>query len=210
SPAFVIRNGYGTGANKWIFYLEGGGWCFSIKQCAVRSKTMLGSSRYYNQSKDIDLGGIASSDIKINPGFHNWNFVIFKYCDGAAFAGSRGVVQPRSVNSNKPPVYMEGRWNLIGIVEELLAKQNLRQATDVLLAGCSAGGQGVSMVCDGVAKWMAQFGAKTRCLMDAGFFMDIPTVRGAYAFRRRMSQLASTANLAQSSYDVGCAAGECA
>ncbi|CAI7876792.1 unnamed protein product [Closterium sp. NIES-54] len=109
--------------------------------------------------------------LQINPGFHNWNFVIFKYCDGAAFAGSRGVVQPRSVNSNKPPVYMEGRWNLIGIVEELLAKQNLRQATDVLLTGCSAGGQGVSMVCDGVAKWMAQFGAKTRCLMDAGFFM---------------------------------------
>ncbi|GJP53209.1 hypothetical protein CLOM_g12391 [Closterium sp. NIES-68] len=207
SPAFVIRRGYGTGLNKWIFYLEGGGWCFSVKQCLVRSRTLLGSSRFYNQTGDnIDLNGIASSDIKVNPGFHNWNFVIFKYCDGAAFAGNRGVVRPRNVNSNKPPVYMEGRWNLLGIIEALLAKHRLGQATDVLLTGCSAGGQGVSMACDGVAKWMAQFGAKTRCLMDAGFFMDIPTIRGAYVFRRRMDQLASTGGLARGSYDQECAA----
>ncbi|CAI5971612.1 unnamed protein product [Closterium sp. NIES-65] len=163
-------------------------------------------THFISPSPFLPLSLPISPHVPVNPGFHNWNFVIFKYCDGAAFAGSRGAVQSRNANSNKPPVYMEGRWNLIGIVEELLAKQRLGQATDVLLTGCSAGGQGVSMVCDGVAKWMAQYGAKTRCLMDAGFFMDIPTVRGAYAFRRRMSQLASTANLAQSSYDVGCAA----
>ncbi|CAI6006075.1 unnamed protein product [Closterium sp. NIES-64] len=166
-------------------------------------------THFISPSPFLPLSLPISPHVPVNPGFHNWNFVIFKYCDGAAFAGSRGAVQSRNANSNKPPVYMEGRWNLIGIVEELLAKQRLGQATDVLLTGCSAGGQGVSMVCDGVAKWMAQYGAKTRCLMDAGFFMDIPTVRGGYAFRRRMSQLASTANLAQSSYDVGCAAGAC-
>ena len=39
SPVYYFRPGHGTGQNKFIFYMEGGGWCHYLKgDNIIRSK----------------------------------------------------------------------------------------------------------------------------------------------------------------------------
>ena len=72
--------------NKWIIHFEGGGWCFDEELCVERSKTCLGSSKFWAQS--TTLGGLLSPNLQTNPNFYNWNVVFLNYCDGAFFAGN--------------------------------------------------------------------------------------------------------------------------
>ncbi|KAG6389276.1 hypothetical protein SASPL_150741 [Salvia splendens] len=43
-PAYIYSKGYGEGANNWIVYIQGGGWCISLEDCHNRSMSSLGSS----------------------------------------------------------------------------------------------------------------------------------------------------------------------
>ena len=58
-PAFYIRKGFGTGSDKFVLYLEGGGWCYwpenfqrdnsdptyyGMNFCDFRATTKLGST----------------------------------------------------------------------------------------------------------------------------------------------------------------------
>ena len=87
-PAYYIRKGYGDGFEKWIVFFEGGGWCYDMEQCYLRSKTVLGSSNDYTATLPKDgLKFYLSSDEKVNPLMYNWNTVLVKYCDGGSFAG---------------------------------------------------------------------------------------------------------------------------
>ena len=52
--------------------------------------------------------------------------------------------------------------------------------TEVVLAGCSAGGMACYLKCDYVASYFAARGnAAVKCICDAGMFLDVPTVTGA-------------------------------
>lgn len=88
-PGYFIGKGSGSGVNKWILHQEGGGWCHSIENCLNRSKTALGSSKYWNST--IELGGIFSDQETVNGQFYNWNVIYLGYCDGGSFAGYRFV-----------------------------------------------------------------------------------------------------------------------
>ncbi len=37
--------GQGAQANKWVLFIQGGGWCYSVSECYGRSQTDLGSSK---------------------------------------------------------------------------------------------------------------------------------------------------------------------
>ena len=85
APGYYLGKGSGSGANKWILHLGGGGWCGTENECLERSKTALGSSSYLNNS--VDIGGIFSDEEAVNGEFYNWNVVYLGYCDGGSFAG---------------------------------------------------------------------------------------------------------------------------
>ncbi|CAI5993983.1 unnamed protein product [Closterium sp. NIES-64] len=51
-PGFYIRRGYGTGRKSFIIYLQGGGWCHNVAQCAERTQTVLGSSKFWRHPTD--------------------------------------------------------------------------------------------------------------------------------------------------------------
>ena len=76
-----------TTPNKWIIHLEGGGWCYDEELCVSRTKTYLGSSKYWT-SDTLDISGLFSDDCTINPYFCGWSMVYVRYCDGASFAGN--------------------------------------------------------------------------------------------------------------------------
>ena len=86
-PGYYIREGTGSGADKWILHQEGGGWCFTTEDCYNRSKTDLGSSKGWPPSVSTSGIGFLSDDKDVNPDFYSWTAVYMKYCDGASFAG---------------------------------------------------------------------------------------------------------------------------
>ncbi len=83
-----MRAGSGDGANKWVLYLMGGGWCFSTTECYERSLTASGSTGR-DWPPTIEFPGILSSNAEVNPDLYNWNVVFLIYCDGGSFAGDR-------------------------------------------------------------------------------------------------------------------------
>ena len=87
-PAYYYRPGHGEGKDKWIVFFEGGGWCYDLEQCYLRSKTVLGSSKDYTPTLDNEvLKFYLSSSEQTNPLMFNWNTVLVKYCDGSSYAG---------------------------------------------------------------------------------------------------------------------------
>jgi hypothetical protein len=88
TPAYYIRKGRDEGANKWVLHFEGGGWCYDLQACYLRSKTGLGSSKGYQDTmRNSELPLYLSDYSTVNPLMHNWNAVYVKYCDGASYAG---------------------------------------------------------------------------------------------------------------------------
>jgi hypothetical protein len=67
---------------KWVIFVEGGGWCFSVASCAGRSEGGGGSSR--GMRPTMDVGGLLSPSPATNPRFFNWTFVFLHYCDGSS------------------------------------------------------------------------------------------------------------------------------
>ncbi len=58
----------------------------TLQDCYNRSKTDLGSSRFYLPFRTS--GGVFSNDAKLNPDFYTWNAVHLNYCDGASWTGN--------------------------------------------------------------------------------------------------------------------------
>ena len=81
------------GSTDWMFYFEGGGWCYSEVDCLGRSHGGLGSSKAYPATQSDNLGGLLSPNATINY-FSNYNLVYMKYCDGNSFSGDRDAPVP--------------------------------------------------------------------------------------------------------------------
>ncbi|CAI5478650.1 unnamed protein product [Closterium sp. Yama58-4] len=196
-PGFYIRRGYGTGRKSFIIYLQGGGWCHNVAQCAERTQTVLGSSKFWRHPTDpafqaslqkygSTFTGILSRNATENPSYYNWHVVNVFYCDGGGFSGTAGAVRVNSTFS----MHLDGAKILQAVLEDLQLRWGMRTAKRVLFTGCSAGGQAVSNACDIVADQLPW--ANVKCLMDGGFFLDGSDVTGQMYFRtlaKRMTEL---------------------
>jgi hypothetical protein len=99
--AYYFRRGFGAGANKWIIFFEGGGWCYNTSECVYRSTTRLGSSSSYlkcvapTRHKHLPYwSSFLSHHVKKNKRLYNHNVVYMKYCDGGSFAGNNDLKTP--------------------------------------------------------------------------------------------------------------------
>ena len=79
--------GSGSGANKWVIYFQGGGWCYDEMDCWGRSNGNLGSSKGWGPT--MSAGGLVSTNNETNPLFGNANHLLLPYCDGNSFSGFR-------------------------------------------------------------------------------------------------------------------------
>lgn len=86
---FNLYIGFGSGVNKWILHLQGGGWCYDKNDCLKWSKTDLGSSKNWPQKAPYTYlnSGLLSYLKSKNPDFYEWNVVHVQYCDGASYSG---------------------------------------------------------------------------------------------------------------------------
>ncbi|CAI5505366.1 unnamed protein product [Closterium sp. Naga37s-1] len=192
-PGFYHRQGHGTGANKWLIYLQGGGWCYSVTGCSFRATTVLGSTRFYvppsNPAFESTLrkygtqfSGMLSASAQENPAFFNWNTVMVLYCDGGGFAGSG---QRIAVNRTTT-LFSHGSRIINAVLQELTMRRGMAAAAKVVLSGCSAGGQAVSAVCNRVGAAVPR--ANVKCIMDGGFFLGTIEPEGTNVCRPRGSK----------------------
>ena len=90
------------------------------------------------------------STAAVNPTFSSFNRAILWYCDGASFSGDRTA--PYHHKSTNQTLYFRGRRVLELLIDELIERRGLGDATDVLVAGGSAGGLATFLHADRVAE----------------------------------------------------------
>lgn len=129
-----------------------------------------------------------SSDSFISPGFSDWNSVFIKYCDGSSFTSARATATafnsttlhhngalmyrpspPHPSVCSKQPSRAAAR-RLSAAVRDIY-RFGLAHATDVVVAGCSAGGLAVLLNIDRIRSLLPA-DARVRGLSDAGYFIE--------------------------------------
>jgi len=153
----------GSAEGKWLLYFQGGGWCVPgtgsnapfpallVDACGERAGTLLGSTKSDTQTKDFGEKPLFSQDPRQNPAFHDWHVVFIRYCDGASFADKAGYA------------------NFAAILGQLLT-EGFRDATDVVVSGCSAGALAAAIHADRVQAALPN--AFVTALLDSGLFPD--------------------------------------
>jgi len=197
-PAVVdVRN------THWLIAFQGGGWCWSRQDCTVRSRSSMGSSSSWHPPVE---GGILARSCHVAPEFCTYNKVLFKYCDGASFAGNSSISTGNS--GRAASVTSAGRAIVRAGIETLVSRFGLGNATDVLVTGSSAGALAALLHAENVREMLLASGAPLRrfkLLSISGLFFRAPTKPGAAQVHPFEEQLRSIFNLAQMTAPRECA-----
>ncbi|KAH0721632.1 hypothetical protein KY284_006662 [Solanum tuberosum] len=188
-PGYHLQKGFGSGSDKWVLHIEGGGWCNSIETCSFRQTTKLGSSRFMEH--EVQFFGILSSDPSQNPDFFDWNKVKIRYCDGGSFSG-----HPDSEFKNGTEFFFRGQVIWEAVMDELLSI-GLSNAKKALLSGCSAGGLATLIHCDDFRETLPK-DANVKCLVDAGFFLNEKDIAGSPTIERFYQDVVNLQGVAKS------------
>jgi len=160
---------------------QGGGWCYKEEDCLERTQSYLGSSNLMGKSADW-AQTILGEDPVDNPDFYSWNHVIFAYCDGASFTGCAD--QPTIVNGKK--LYFRGFYNLKAIIQDLLDNRGLNKATQVILAGESAGGLSTFIHADQIAEMLPSSVKRYKAAPVSGLFLKQNNVNGEPVYENEL------------------------
>ncbi|XP_031106566.1 pectin acetylesterase 8-like [Ipomoea triloba] len=171
-PSYYHGKGEGLGINNWVIYLQGGGWCTTVKECQGRSTSHLGSSE--NLAKSVHLGNILRQSSDTNPDFCDWNRVYINYCDGSSFTGDVDTVDPATNLT-----YRGGR--IFTVVMDDLLKKGMKIAKNAILSGTSAGGTAAILHCDRFRS-LLPFDAKVKCFSDSAYFLHEEYLMGEKKF----------------------------
>eukprot|EP01084_Bolivina_argentea_P181765 313878_1 len=122
----------GSETKKYLFFLEGGGWCFNENSCWSRRNGSLGSTKADAKTYNLNDVGFLGNDSKLSPLMYNWNKVYVRYCDGMSMGGdaTEPVINPK--NSSEL-MYYRGKRILNAVFESLLSAYGLDKATDVVV-----------------------------------------------------------------------------
>lgn len=145
--------------------------------------------------KPTAFDGILSSDCTVNPEFCKWKKVHIKYCDGNSFSSNRedAVVVPNPTTENpdnKMSLYFRGDRIVQETLEALLHKDfGLSMATDVLIAGNSAGGLAALMQTPRIHDFLKAKAPQIKHIKTvpiSGVFPDVANAEGDSIFLERM------------------------
>jgi len=201
--------------NRFVIFLEGGGWCLSPADCVARSYSKYGSSLSYKEGASAPG---SSSGYFDPPGgshlgreFADATLVFVKYCDASSFAGN-GAVTLRAKKTLllgggrrvKPggsfQVPHAGRAILGATLDALIARFALGSATEVLLSGCSAGGLAALLAAEFVRERVRAAGAaasltRFKVLVFSGVFHASAQPKFGHVWRDQMGNWSAMANV---------------
>jgi hypothetical protein len=175
TPVFYVRPGTGDGARKWLVFLKGGGACGNEQTCTTRGPAYTSNKPWMRKPTvgTEEVSGILDPSASANPDFWSWNHVYVPYCTSDFWIGDRA----------KGPKTFDMHFRGLKVVdavldalsdEDVVGDNDLGDATDLLLAGSSAGAIGVIQHADRLAPRFADI--EFRALADAGFNADTESV----------------------------------
>lgn len=185
-----------TAPPTWVFYFQGGGWCFDPELCYERltNEPILASSGAWAKTRDVGAMSLFSSDQKANPALWDARRVYLPYCDGASWAGGRPLgADPVVVNGTS--LHMgHGLANLRLVLDALIKDEGLGLATSAYLTGGSAGGLAVMLHASYVDGRLPT--ASVRVVPFSGWFpyTTVPVGGETYAKRVQLLTTPSTHN----------------
>ena len=154
APAsYYLREPGNGNPGRWIIHFEGGGGCSNFSDCNKRWEEDRGRNQVLMSPKalpnKIEGEDLLSSDPDKNEMFHDYTHVLVPYCSSDAWLGNRTNEQ---FSQGKPfhfdpsddaDNFVFMGLNIFQAVMEDLADEGLRNATELILVGTSAGGIGV-------------------------------------------------------------------
>jgi len=190
--------------DDWVVFLEGGGACETIPGCIARSKTALGSSKYWAPTRATS-NDLMASNCSFNP-FCDFNHVFvpctyraLRCCGGSANLApcvrdvDSGALRNHRHTDCSGDVYVgmetkadplglqfSGHLTVHGVIADLQSKFGLGSKSNgtqqrLLLAGSSAGGIGTFVNADYVASMLPS--VNVRANPQGGFFFPNMFVR---------------------------------
>ena len=154
---------------SWLLHFEGGGWCWSPEDCAVRAETRAGSSKDWDkQEGQIHIGGVVNKCCFCTK-FCRFHRVYLKSCDGHAFSGDATIAAPAAdpvvgaaSSAALTPLLLHsaGQAILRAVIGTLIAHFGLGDAKSVLVAGCSAGGMAALLNAERIRQQLRTAGAR--------------------------------------------------
>ena len=161
--------------NNILISFWGGGLCEGrnktsfFSDCLARSKTELGSSKSWPESK-LEESGFLSNNMEENPNFFNWHKFDFPYCDGSFH---QGYVE-EGVEVEGERIFIRGRRNVEEGIKFIINTIDLRTIKRVVVTGVSTGGYAtfswitnIEEIFKGINKDIEVYG-----IPDSGFFVD--------------------------------------
>ena len=172
SPAvYYFKRGSGADAAHWIIHFQGGGWCSTGQSCSLRW-----SSQHYLMTSQgapntMEAGGIFSTSAQENPDFVNFTQVFIKYCSSDIYSGD----SQQQVNGMT--MQFRGHKIVAAIIADLqdssvIPAPNLKNATQVLVTGSSAGSFGAASNMDWIASQLPS--AKVKGVLDSSWVPPLP------------------------------------
>ncbi len=171
SPAiFYFQPGGGADRHKWIVFFQGGGGCVTDAACTSRWSEKHKLMTSSGAPMRLALRGLLSGDTSENPDFAGFNRVLVHYCSSDAWAGDA----ERTLGGRK--LEFRGHRVVDAVIEDLMddsvvGSPTLREATDVLVAGSSAGALGVQNNVDRIAARLPW--AQVKAVADSGWVPDV-------------------------------------
>ena len=157
-------------SKKFVIYLNGGGECDNEPACLSAMGTKLGSSKYFKKQYEASGWYLGSDNCKHNRDFCEWNHIFNPYCSQDLHSGQQ-------TEPNEWGVHFAGHHIQEAIMDEL--EDRLSVATDIMVTGASAGGLGVWMTVDWVAKRYPQ--ARVTGVSIAGLYFYASYYTGPHA-----------------------------
>jgi len=135
--------------------------------------------------KTLSDGGPLLDDPVDNPLFYSWNHVEIAYCDGASFSGNRD--DPIVVNGTT--LYFRGFRVLQAVIRDLLERQGMWAATEVLLTGCSAGALSTYLHVDQIRDMLPKTVTRFKAAPFSGLFLHEPNVEGVPVYQSQLRRV---------------------
>lgn len=160
-------------SQKFLIFFEGGGFCTDIHDCLDRSQGYLGST--VNDTHHMPLHDpYFDLNATRNPLLSSFNHVYVRYCDGAYYSGDRQ--EPVVVGAAGHRIYFQGRAITEALIDDLSVHHGLSKASEVVIAGCSAGAIRIFAHIDALSKMVKEKNSNVRvtALADSGFYLDLP------------------------------------
>ena len=146
SYKFFVHKGYGSGAKKFLFYVDGAAWCGAdgydiLHSCYIRSLSELGSSSDLGANGTEYQKNFSGAYMSIykenNPKFYNYNIIFGYYCDGTIM---QGYLEEPVMYNGTIPLWFRGFNNTLAIFEHARKNMGLFEAEELTLTGRSSGG----------------------------------------------------------------------